>query len=167
MTHNYTLEERFWKKVDKVNGLIHPILRSRCWIWTGSVRSNRKYGSFYTKGDHREYAHRISWMIEHGEMPKGLVLHKCDNNQCVRPSHLFLGDTAANSADMVAKGRSCTGRKNGMAKLTEEQVKEILNWKKVKGGETLTALAKRLGIHQVHASYIRSGRRWGHLCKRR
>jgi hypothetical protein len=34
------------------------------------------------------------------------VLHRCDNPPCTNPSHLFLGDAAANGADMASKGRA-------------------------------------------------------------
>lgn len=34
-------------------------------------------------------AHRVAWMLENGEIPKGLdVAHKCSRRICVRESHL-------------------------------------------------------------------------------
>ena len=45
---------------------------------------------------------------------------------CINPEHLILGTHADNVADRVSRGRSATGVKNGRAKLTEDQVREIL-----------------------------------------
>jgi hypothetical protein len=42
-----------------------------------------------------------------------LVMHICDNPNCCNPSHLRAGDTRANVADMVAKGRQSRGQLHG------------------------------------------------------
>ncbi len=93
--------ERFWSHVRKTK---------KCWLWTH--RSDKDgYGKFFHT---RRYgAHRYSFLLTYGFLPKGLhVLHKCDNPPCVRPSHLFLGTQQDNSDDMVAKGRGATGLRN-------------------------------------------------------
>ncbi len=74
-----------------------------CWEWEGSFHGN--YGIAYIQNK-KVGAHRLSWMLHKGPIPKGLwVLHKCDNTSCIRPSHLFLGDNDDNMADMLLKGR--------------------------------------------------------------
>lgn len=76
-----------------------------CLLWMG-VRNNMGYGQFWFKGKHG-LAHRAAWELTFGPIPKGLnVLHHCDNQACVDPTHLTLGTQADNAADMVAKGRS-------------------------------------------------------------
>lgn len=92
--------ERLMSKVRKRPG-------KGCWIWTGATSSN-KYGHICRYGRHSmTTAHRLSWELHRGSVPKGLhVLHRCDNPPCVNPKHLFLGTHKDNMRDMIAKGRA-------------------------------------------------------------
>ncbi len=94
-----TVEERnklFWDKVEIING---------CWLWMASRRSPKGYGQVVRYGKPQS-AHRVSWELANGPIPKGLcVLHKCDNPPCVNPSHLFLGTPKDNADDSIRKGR--------------------------------------------------------------
>jgi hypothetical protein len=86
---------RFWSKVDKSGD---------CWLWTGS-RHRFGYGMMQI-GRRPWTAHRISYAIAHGPIPDGaMVLHSCDNPQCVRLDHLRIGTARDNAADAVARGR--------------------------------------------------------------
>lgn len=86
----------FWSRVDK---------SGQCWLWVGA-RTSAGYGHFYI-GKLAIYAHRFSWQIINGEIPKGLLIcHHCDNPPCVNPNHLFLGTLSDNARDSAAKGRS-------------------------------------------------------------
>lgn len=92
------LADRFWAKVNKTEG---------CWEWTGA-KGRGGYGQLYVDGKDVR-AHRVSWELHHGPIPKGMfVCHHCDNQPCVRPEHLFIGDNAANMRDAFAKGRHST-----------------------------------------------------------
>lgn len=51
--------------------------------------------------------------------------HTCDNPICFNPDHLFLGDHNANMADRQKKGRTQSGERHNMAKLTADQVARI------------------------------------------
>lgn len=94
-----SLAERFWAKVNKTDG---------CWLWTG-CKDPKGYGYIGTGGRRgpTKSAHRVSYELEHGEVPEGLhVLHDCDTPSCVRPSHLFAGTPLDNTRDMMRKGRA-------------------------------------------------------------
>lgn len=99
---------------------------SQCWKWIASTFTNG-YGQFNVEGRNQK-AHRISYRLYRGRIPKGLsVLHKCDNKVCVNPYHLFLGSGLDNMRDMIAKGRDVkvAGEEHPGATITEEDVKQI------------------------------------------
>ena len=139
MPKKLTLEEAFWPHVQIPEGS-----GDNCWLWTYRVHV-KGYGSI-KRGKHFIGAHRVSWMLHHGDIPPGMfVCHKCDVRLCVRPDHLFLGTCAENLGDMAAKGRSTR-------KLTDEAVVAIRQrWS---AGETQMALAREYGVSQNTVSRI-------------
>jgi len=87
---------RFWENVDKKSP-------SDCWNWTGA--KSRGYGEIVINGNSYK-AHRLSYLIEHGQDPLDLcICHHCDNPSCVNPGHLFMGTQKQNVQDCKSKGR--------------------------------------------------------------
>lgn len=148
-------EDRFWSRVESNDA-------DSCWLWTGSVRGNNKYGVFEIAGKPIQ-AHRFSWELHHGLIPVGqCVLHRCDTPRCVNPSHLFLGTHQQNMADMAAKGRApknC-GEKCGTSKLTDAQVLDIRTRRAA--GEKQSSIAESYGLTQQAISYV-CLRGWRHV----
>lgn len=169
-------EERFWSKVNR-EGPVHPTLGTPCWEWTASRFKSGGYGQYMLDGKPQR-AHRVAWSMVNGEFPSDLrVLHHCDNPRCVRAetdpavSHLFLGTTADNAADMAAKGRASRlgcggsqprGETASNVLLTEQQVGEIraayVPWK-----VTQRDLASRYGVAQTTISGVLNRYSWKHL----
>lgn len=106
--------ERFWAKVAKAAEVTSPHVATPCWNWTGS-KNGRGYGQMSFRGGSPAKAHRLAWMIAHGDPASLCVLHQCDNPRCVNVEHLFLGTIAENNADMDAKGRRVNDQVTGDA----------------------------------------------------
>lgn len=132
-----TPHERFWNHVTKGNG---------CWEWSGALE-REGYGKLWLTGNRTALAHRLSWEIHHGEVPRDDVLHRCDNRLCVNPDHLFLGTQADNVHDMVAKERH-------RRKLSAAQVEEVQRLLEL--GELQRVLAERFGVSQAAISKIKA-----------
>lgn len=153
-----TLEARFWIRVNKnaPNG---------CWLWIGS-KNPHGYGTLSIKKVHT-LAHRKSWEMAHGPIPKGsgyhgvCVLHRCDTPACVNPSHLFLGSVKDNHDDMASKGRRPIGSRHPNSKITEDDVREIR--KRLARGESGVAVARRFNLAVTNISMIRNRHTWSHV----
>lgn len=115
--------ERFNSKLNKTPGLGNSVDYPNCWEWKGKPHhSGYCYTNFY-KHTKNKGIHQIAWMIENGEIPKGLeVMHKCDNRRCGRVDHLELGTHLQNVQDMVDKGRQIRGQMVSTSKMTDENV---------------------------------------------
>ena len=146
------LSERFWGKVDKRS-------LDECWPWM-AYRNSGGYGKIKVDGKCLS-AHRISWILHFGPIPKGMcVLHHCDNPSCMNPYHLFIGSPADNAADRGAKGRGNQprGEKKAGVKLTEEKVHMIR-----KSPLSQRKLAAMCDVTGATIWCIRHYRRWAWL----
>jgi hypothetical protein len=151
------MSKSFWNQVNK-NGPLHPVLGTRCWLWTGAT--GHGYGTLTVDGKHQK-AHRYAFFLNHGHWPTPCGLHKCDNRPCVNPGHIFEGTLSDNCKDRAAKGRSHRpkGSLHPRAKLNTKVVKQILGRAHK---ESTREIAKSMGLSRGTVGDIVSGRRWPH-----
>lgn len=134
-------------------------VKEGCWEWVGPVSSNG-YGHLGVAGKTLS-AHRYAYKLLVGPIPEGMfVLHHCDNRLCVRPDHLFLGTQTDNVADKMKKGRHPRGTQLPQSKITEDNVREILL---LKGKESSSSIAYRLGISKTEVCQVWKRRVWSHV----
>lgn len=82
--------KRFWVKVEQTDN---------CWNWVSS-KNLKGYGQFWYN-DKPVYAHRFSYELFKGDIPKGMTLdHLCRNHSCVNPEHL----EAVTSKENILRG---------------------------------------------------------------
>lgn len=116
--------------------------------------------------------HRAVLEMSEGSLPPEIfACHNCDWPPCCNPDHLFPGTAQDNSDDMVAKGRSAdmvavskwrrnpAGERNGMARLTWENVHNIRHDYKI-GRGSMTHLASVYGITDGAICNIVNGKSW-------
>lgn len=73
-----TIEDRFWKKVDKTK---------KCWVWNGAKNPDG-YGLAWT-GKKLVAAHRFAYEAIRGPIISSLQIdHLCRNRACVNPYHM-------------------------------------------------------------------------------
>ena len=140
---------RFWDKVK-----LGP--SDDCWTWT-AYTDRDGYGRFSLKGK-KLRAHRVAARID-GRDPTGeVVCHTCDNPSCVNPNHLKVGTQAENMRDRDRKGRHPRGVRNGRAKLSADEVRQIRQ-----SNRPSTVLSEIYGVSPGHIRMIKTNQFWTHL----
>lgn len=133
-----SVEERFWEKVDKRG-------EDKCWEFRGHALPDG-YGTFWYKKS-KIPAHRVSYIINCGDIPEGLeVCHTCNNKWCVNPKHLYTGTHYDNIKYRDEQGRTPKGENHYSALFTTEDVhkirEEYINDKKI----TMHELSKKYNV---------------------
>jgi hypothetical protein len=132
---------RFWAKCEQSEP-------EYCWRWCASKQRNG-YGVFFYNNK-LDRAHRVAWMLTNGPIPDGmLVMHTCDNRECVNPTHLKTGTDYDNVQDMVSKGR------HGEGKLSREAAQAIRE-----DGRRHRVIAAEYGVSRPLISAIKRGDAW-------
>ena len=142
-----------WRERIDPDGPVHPTLGTACHLWTGTrLPAPENYGTL-RRGRINLRAHRIAWMVAHGDIPPEMhVLHRCVNPPCVNVDHLFLGTHEDNMHDKQRKGRAALV-------LTEADVLAI----REATGERAADIGARYGITGTMVNVIRRGEKWDHV----
>lgn len=152
-----------------VNAVVRAPRRCQC-PGSQAVKASRRSialpgGCIVIPGDPEKYphtfyggkcwpVHRLLYYLETGELPV-VVRHTCDNRRCVRLDHLLPGTHKDNSVDAAVRNRRASN------KLSYIQAREIKT--RLLAGETVGKLASEFGVSHSLVSYIKSGRKWGHI----
>lgn len=151
-----SVKGRFWSKVGITDD------SDECWIWKGGI-NKKGYGGF-NAGRPYSYnsriAHRYAYIFHYGKLNTDLlVCHACDNPSCCNPYHLFSGTAYQNSSDMLTKGRSSKGERQGHTHLTSTDVgaiKALIQTGRLEQKE----IAAIFQISQQSISKINTGNSW-------
>ena len=138
-----SVEERLWR-----NCIPEP--NSGCWIWMGSL-GKFGYGQIMMPGGKPRRAHRISYQVYKGPIPKELdVMHSCDIRCCINPDHLSVGTRKQNMEDALKRGRVARGFQLPQTKLTSEQRSAIVTDKRLH-----QEIAAEYGVTSSFVSHIK------------
>lgn len=160
-TKNSELTEE--KNLDRIRKYYekYVIKQEGCWDWKGIIE-HTGYAKLGIRPPIK--AHRASWLIHKGEIPKGLIVcHTCDNRKCTNPDHLWIGNHKENIQDKIKKGRANTpkGMQLKVSKLNDEQVKEVKIH--LKNGLTCSEIGRKYGFSRKIISRIKNGETWKHI----
>lgn len=156
------------------------VRRNGCLEWVGGASSGR-YGTFIAN----KIIYRMNRLVVNPK-PGMLALHECDNSMCVNPKHLYEGTQADNVHDCVRRGRAgptrsqilathvgknhytnrhpelrMRGEKNGQAKITEDDVREIRRL--IDSGLSSRITSRKFGLSQSVAHGIGARKSWRHV----
>jgi hypothetical protein len=95
----------------------------------------------------RSRAHRVRYLATHGQLPHGMVPdHLCKHRPCCNAAHMEPVTIAENN------------RRGKRTKLTPEKVIEIRA--RVAAGESVSSVARDIGMSQSHTWNVANGQYW-------
>ncbi len=149
--------ERFYRRIR-----LNPF--TGCHEWTGGHMPNG-YGAVYL-GTNNVGAHRVGYCLFNRvglEATKGwCVCHRCNNKGCVNGEHLYLDTAIENTRQAARDGLFDHGRRQHLAKMTDETVKEARELYAT-GDYTMDQLAERFGITFAPMQALLRRNSWKHV----
>ncbi len=121
-------DDAYYKLAER-NLLKNSYKEGNCRLWTGSLDDDG-YGKSQIGGN-TYGAHKVAMIVSmKSEIDKNLkVRHKCRNKNCIEIAHLELGTAQDNVNDQIRDGTKLEGGKHHCAKLTDNDVKNIVDQK--------------------------------------
>lgn len=152
---HWTAAQRLAHYTDKTGG------HSACWPWVGR-RNRQGYGELRFAGQMRKVP-PLLYRTLIGPIPNGKrVRHRCWNNWCANPEHLFLGtfQEIARAREAMGRGggKKRAGERHNFARLTEAKVHRIR-----RDTRPTRLVAAAFGISVKHLRNIRRRVSWRHL----
>lgn len=134
-----------------------------CLTWP-FARLVNGYGSVKVPDGRKRIASRVMCELAHGEpqIESMQAAHSCGNGHkgCVNPKHLRWATAKGNAGDKLGHGTLLFGERAPWAKLSNDDVLEILS---LKGIEHVQDIAGRFGVTKWAVYNIWQGRRWTHF----
>ena len=157
------------------NGLVkrlpaHSVNANGCWIAKGIKPQDDGYiriGRSYNRKVYQLNLHVLSYFLSRGfdnASDESMVCHRavCRGfSACYNPDHLYLGDAKSNAVDRKNFGVHNRGEAHGLAKLSEANVRKILEL--LSAGFKTTTIARIFNIDRTTISLIKTGKRWTHI----
>lgn len=82
----------------------HPVMPTRCWVWTGYRNSG--YAWVHYDGKSR-LGHRVVYQLLVGPIPDDMTLdHLCRNTACINPAHM---EVVTRSENVARRNRALAG----------------------------------------------------------
>jgi hypothetical protein len=132
-----------------------------CVVWPFKSQYRKGYGMTWFRGSPTG-VHRTVCILVNGEPPIGTeCAHSCGNNKCANPRHLRWATPVENQADKIRHGTDRRGEANAQAKLSEENVREILDL--IQLGRTHKSIADQFGVSRELVSQISRRVIWKHV----
>lgn len=135
---------------------------TECLEWP-YTRLESGHGRAWFNGRARK-ASNVVCELAHGPAPldKPHAAHICGNAPCCNPAHLRWSSPHENiSVDRNNHGRTARGERAGLAKLTDDSIREIRN--RYKEGESQQSIADDFDVCQTTISQIVRRKTWAHV----
>ena len=110
------------------------------------------------------YVHKLVLEAFVGPMPHGSECRHLDGNKlncCV--TNLSWGTSVENAKDRIRHGTTASGERNGNARLTSDDIREID--RRIALGETQSSIGRIFGVAQSAISNIKRRKRWKCLAR--
>ena len=155
------------KEINRFNSRYVINEETGCWEWTAG-HFQLGYGAIGIKdgclNQQQKLAHRVSYILHKGQIPDNLlVLHSCNNKNCVNPDHLRTGTQKENMQDLLDINGYSRGETHKRSKLNDALVIEIRA--KYHSIPDITHLAEQVGCRWKTLYNAYHGISWSHLNK--